>query len=328
MANLKNVIYLSNEDYETLISTGTVTIDGETLTYDENNLYITPNALASSTEDGLMCAEDKIKLDSIQPEAYITKAENVTYSGLKTLRDNSNLVPGKQYRIIDYQCTTTQSNTQSANHQFDIIVVADDEKTLDENARAILHEEDIYFANSDLNAWEIKYSLDNDSSKFAWADSTNGKGVIYHMKDEFNNECPYDFKNIQFYKLYEPSVQCMTQYDFETVFVRQSESDIEINGENYYAFYSSAGGPPYEHTIYFKTLNITTSSIIYNSQGEQLTTSSTYYVQSFDNGVLWLYTFTYTENSELKDASILGLTKSCYNNRIKEYYNENKLHLN
>ena len=25
-----------------------------------------------------------------------------------------------------------------------------------------------------------------------------GKGVIYYMKDEFNNECPYDFKNIQF----------------------------------------------------------------------------------------------------------------------------------
>jgi hypothetical protein len=25
-----------------------------------------------------------------------------------------------------------------------------------------------------------------------------GKGVIYWMKDEWNNECPYDFKNIQF----------------------------------------------------------------------------------------------------------------------------------
>jgi hypothetical protein len=25
-----------------------------------------------------------------------------------------------------------------------------------------------------------------------------GKGVIYYMKDEHGNECPYDFKNIQF----------------------------------------------------------------------------------------------------------------------------------
>ena len=43
MANLKNVIYISNEDYETLVTTGTVTIGGTTLTYDENNLYITPD---------------------------------------------------------------------------------------------------------------------------------------------------------------------------------------------------------------------------------------------------------------------------------------------
>lgn len=65
MANLKNVIYISNEDYETLVSTGTVTIDGDTLTYDENNVYITPDKLASSTEDGLMSSEDKSKLDGL-----------------------------------------------------------------------------------------------------------------------------------------------------------------------------------------------------------------------------------------------------------------------
>lgn len=65
MANLKDVIYLSNEDYETLVSTGTVTIDGDTLTYDENNVYITPEIVASSTQDGLMSASDKIKLDGV-----------------------------------------------------------------------------------------------------------------------------------------------------------------------------------------------------------------------------------------------------------------------
>jgi hypothetical protein len=29
----------------------------------------------------------------------------------------------------------------------------------------------------------------------------SGKGIIYYMKDEYNNECPYDFKNIQFIRL-------------------------------------------------------------------------------------------------------------------------------
>ena len=52
--------------------------------------------------------------------------------------------------------------------------------------------------NANLPAWELKYSLDNDTTRFAWADETNGKGAIYYMKDEHGNECPYDFKNIQF----------------------------------------------------------------------------------------------------------------------------------
>ena len=127
-------------------------------------------------------------------------ATQVTYAELKSLRDAGKLVPGTQYRITDYTCTTTQAATKSAGHVFDIIVTADDESTLNEVARAVKHEGDIYFANSDLNAWKIWYCLDNDTTRFAWADETNGKGVIYRMIDEFNNDVPYDFKNIQFYR--------------------------------------------------------------------------------------------------------------------------------
>lgn len=123
---------------------------------------------------------------------------NITWSELGALKTNNQLVKGAQYRITDYITTTVQTDTQSANHPFDIIVTADDVNKLNENARAIQHSGDTYFANSKLEAWEIKYCLDNDTNRFAWADSTNGKGVIYYMKDEFGNECPYDFKNIQF----------------------------------------------------------------------------------------------------------------------------------
>ena len=56
--------------------------------------------------------------------------------------------------------------------------------------------EDVDYRSAKLNAWEIKYSLDNDIDRFEFADAENGKGVIYYMKDEFNNEAPYDFKNI------------------------------------------------------------------------------------------------------------------------------------
>ena len=71
MANLKDVIYLSNADYNTLISTGTVTIDGTTLTYDENNIYITPEEEATTSQAGLMSAADKTKLNSLVSGTYV-----------------------------------------------------------------------------------------------------------------------------------------------------------------------------------------------------------------------------------------------------------------
>ena len=200
---------------------------------------------------------------------------SVTYAELVALRDNGELVAGMQYRITDFVTTTAQENTRSAGHQFDVIVTADNENTLNEVARACLHEGDTYFseAGAKLAAWQIWYSLDNDAERFAWAlhdnhvfakiyyeDDTNdfdkingstirlnrysgedvfiegsklvyqywlsneisldctedgsfyydgdvlygtfvvqkGKGVIYRMIDEWNNDVPYDFKNIMF----------------------------------------------------------------------------------------------------------------------------------
>ena len=214
---------------------------------------------------------------------------------MKSLRDAGNLVPGTQYRITDYQCTTSQSGTKSAGHQFDIIVTADDESTLNEEARAVKHEGDAYFANSDLNAWKIWYCLDNDATRFVWAmmkgkyiditveevtasaryaetkvindimyelwstpepnfyigtktleigeycdaisidedgsfivaaenfvrisdikEVEDGKGVIYRMIDEFNNDAPYDFKNIQFYRKWDENKQLWSTISYNT----------------------------------------------------------------------------------------------------------------
>lgn len=120
----------------------------------------------------------------------------ITYEELKALRDDAKLVAGMFYRITDYVTTSIQEATQSAGHQFDIIVRALDEKTLDEEAKAIQSENDEYFANSNLTGWQVWYTLDNDTSRYAWA-SENGKGVIYRLIDENGNDVPYDFKNIQ-----------------------------------------------------------------------------------------------------------------------------------
>ena len=225
----------------------------------------------------------------------VETAVEIEYNDLVQLRNNSELTPGTWYRITDYNCTTTQEDTQSAGHQFDIIVLATSENQLSEQARAVQHDNDTYFDDSDLNAWKVWYCLDNDTTRFAWAcdgidenvtvpyitsngDSFNtkyerypsgdttlkstryyawknnsdiiytksdppvtlddwysnedldsfwytipsganrafaqsevatykpvhqgtnleGHGVIYRLIDEWNNDCPYDFKNILF----------------------------------------------------------------------------------------------------------------------------------
>ena len=151
----------------------------------------------------------KIKLTNANDSVVVVKSDgteiditnnivSTTYANLKTFRDGGNLIVGKWYRITNFVTTTAADDTQSAGHAFDIIVFAESANKLNEEAYAVLHAGDSYFANSNLSAWKLKYCLDNDTNRFEWADTTNGKGVVYYMNDEFGNECPYDFKNILF----------------------------------------------------------------------------------------------------------------------------------
>ena len=91
----------------------------------------------------------------------------ITYLDLYMLWHNGNLIPGMFYRIIDYVTTSSQTSTKSANHPFDLIVMAIDEYNLSEDAHAVQHEGDNYFAACNLSAWDIKYSIENDRSRFS-----------------------------------------------------------------------------------------------------------------------------------------------------------------
>lgn len=122
----------------------------------------------------------------------------ITYEELFKLRNNGELIPCQNYRILDYETKTSQEDTIAESHRFDIIVRASDEYHLYEEARVCEHRGEDYFNNIKLGTWRIWYSLDNDKKMYKWADTENGKGVIYRMIDEFNNECPYDFVNIKF----------------------------------------------------------------------------------------------------------------------------------
>ena len=132
---------------------------------------------------------------------YLKGIQHVTYAQLVTLRNNSGLVAGQWYRITDYMTTVANdTEARSAGHPFDLLVMATSSNTLSEEAKAIKSSRDSngYFTDANLNAWKVWYSLDNDATRFQWADTENGKGVIWRMIDEWQNDCPYDFKNVQF----------------------------------------------------------------------------------------------------------------------------------
>ena len=155
-------------------------------------------AIETCGEGGLYLPTESCKC----PDGGGASIEKVLYADLKAMRDAGKLTPGQTYRIIDYEATTTQEGTKAVSHPFDIVVVADSENTLNENARAMLRRNDSYYTASDsgadLSAWRLKYTVDNDQHRFFWADPVHGKGVVFFMEDENNNVAPYDFKQLQF----------------------------------------------------------------------------------------------------------------------------------
>lgn len=204
-------------------------------------LTVTTSAVTAKPED-FSVTTDKILNKAVTKEKLADNAlediTSITWDELKTLRDSSKLIPGHQYRITDYQCTTTQEDTRSTGHQFDIIVTADSTNKLNEKARACLHDGDTYFKNSNLAAWQLWYSLDNDANRFAWADDDLGKGVIYRMIDEWNNDCPYDFKNIQFkrYKITSSNSSSLVGSYLATKAI--SDIGLEIDNNDSKMFYT------------------------------------------------------------------------------------------
>lgn len=127
--------------------------------------------------------------------AGVGKMVEITHAELKALKDSSSLEVGTKYRITDY--VGMFKTLKSANHPFDIVVEAMSESVLSEKASAMRHEDDDYFANAKMELWEVWYSLENDTTRFAEA-AENGKGFIYKLNDEYGNDVCFDFKNALF----------------------------------------------------------------------------------------------------------------------------------
>lgn len=231
----------------------------------------------------------------------------VLYADLVALRDAGQLKAGTFYRITDYVTTTVQANTQSAGHAFDLVVVALDERTVSERAYAIPHEGDTYFseAGANLSAWQVWYSLDNDSERFAWADAENGKGVIYRLIDEWNNDLPYDFKNILYLKVMS---FVYSQWGRQFEFTRNASLDKVIDGVQYYGYSSDATPSAWTNgNCLITDAEPTVSSSLYKEDGSAISYGGSILSVSLETGSY--YTF----------ANANDLNGSIYNNVIKPW---------
>lgn len=117
----KKLINIVKGDINTAIQNGS---------YNRNTAYQTNIEFNTPTK--------QILLDGVPySNPSLTK---VTWQELKDLRDNNRLIAGSLYRITDYNCTTTQENTKSAGHQFDIVLLALSENKLAEEGWAMMHD--------------------------------------------------------------------------------------------------------------------------------------------------------------------------------------------
>lgn len=150
------------------------------------------NALTISNNGNVNIGNLKVSnltFSNIHGEIPLTKnIITLTYSDLTMLIENAELLPGCLYKIPNYQTiiTTTTDQCYSDGQELTLIVMAISEDCLSPNGYIIDYEGSIY---------EVKYSVDNDPNRFAFA-SEDGKGTIYWMKDTNNNEAPFDFISI------------------------------------------------------------------------------------------------------------------------------------
>lgn len=198
--------YLDKTGVEELVNTisekfidhtsGEIAVDNLTEEITDPNKFPTTKAVVDYVNENNRAISEILNSLEEKTEGLV----ETSYQELVNTISEESLVPGRFYRITDYITTTVQKETKSAEHQFDVIVLAVSKTQLAPEAWAALHEGDTYFTNAgaDLSKWELRYDINNDTTKYQWADPVNGKGVIYWMKDEWGNELEYDFKNIMY----------------------------------------------------------------------------------------------------------------------------------
>lgn len=121
-----------------------------------------------------------------------TKCMDITYRDLKWLRDNSYLIPGMKYRIIDYETIDRAQSFENFglisddtiyryatgdSRFFELTVTAETVNTLNPMATASnsLGRDNGYWDDTDMSKWKIWYSLDTDGFEYGYELGVGGE---------------------------------------------------------------------------------------------------------------------------------------------------------
>lgn len=159
--------------------------------YDGGTIYKTNVANSNKKEIAAKSVQEVL--------ANIGHMESISYWRLRTLAESNKLLPGKSYRITDYNISlsdkysagefptaitsstvfnvNTFENNDNYFNRFDIIVTAVSESEFSDHAKVIAHNyypNDIkynYFGATDFDSWTIKYDFFSTDSKYDWVNT-------------------------------------------------------------------------------------------------------------------------------------------------------------
>jgi hypothetical protein len=271
--------------------------------------------------------------------ADATPMVNVTYAELVALRNEGKLIAGQKYRMTDYETTCTWENTQVAGHPFDLVLTALDNKTLDEKCSAIWSERDTdgYFANSNLPAWDVRYCLDNDKSRFNWAqqEGTSCKFYVdawevYYTMGTFIGEFHVDG---ELWFIWE----AMYEGEFDDMYVCSKTKDLSVGDTLYFTedtetIFQNATGEitnMYEFAdgkgVIYRLIDESDNSVPYDFKNIMFSRPLTEGKYDAENGVnTFCYTFCCIDGDtyKIEDQSVKE-PLYCYNNKFDVYCSDN-----
>ena len=181
----------------------------------------------------------------------------------------------------------------------------------------------VYFRTEVPSTGDVVYNSSgqdiNDASvTVEMISGMQGTGVIYRMIDEWDNDLPYDFKNIK-YQLDEPIVSVVVAAygtTFPGALTRNTSIDTSTGEGAYYGWnYKITAGPGASGTVYTKTLELSEDTVFYSTQSFSSTD-----VVKVTSVIDEVYTFGRTA-----DNSIAG---ESHHNRVLPYKSNGPLLLN